>query len=85
MASASRKFGTPRTTITDYNKKNFETVKKLGAPKMLSDSEETALVEYLSYMSERRMPMRRCDLRGVVLVIEVSFLKKYNQYCYMTL
>ena len=94
MASASRKFDVPRTTISDYSKKNLETVKQLGAPKMLSDSEEAALVEYLLYMSDRSMPLRRCDLRGVILVIEVltfnkSFsnqkLNKYNQHCHMKL
>ena len=76
ISAAARKYCVPRTTITDYLKKKSATVKKLGAPTMLTDTEEKALVEYILYMSDRSMPLRRCDLRTVILVKTTFTLAK---------
>ena len=43
---------------------------------MLTDTEEKVLVEYILYMSDRSMPLRRCDLRTVILVKATFTLPK---------
>ena len=68
ISAAAKKYGVPRTTITDYLRRKSDKVKKMGAPTMLTETEEKALVEYILYMSDRSLPLRRCDLRTVILV-----------------
>ena len=53
ISAAAKKYGVPRTTITDYLRRKSDKVKKMGAPTMLTQTEEKALVEYMLYMSDR--------------------------------
>ena len=52
ISAASRKYGIPRTTLSHYVKNKCQDVKPIGGPKMLSNSEEKAVVDYIIYMSD---------------------------------
>ena len=58
ISAAAKKYGVPRTAITDYLRRKSDKVKKMGAPTMLTETEEKALVEYILYMSDRSLPSK---------------------------
>ena len=45
ILAATRKYGVTRISITDYLRKESDTVKKMGTPTMLTETEEKALME----------------------------------------
>ena len=66
ISAASKKFGVPRTTLSDHIHGKVKGPQ--GGPAMLSDQEETALVEYILYMSRHNFPLTREDIRSTVIV-----------------
>ena len=68
ISAASRKYNIPRTTLSHYVKNKCQDAKPIGGPKMLSNSEEKAVVDYIIYMSDCSIPIRRCEVKKLVIV-----------------
>ena len=51
ITEPARKFNIPRSTVTDH-------VKGKGKARELSEEVETALVDYITYMSRQNFPFR---------------------------
>ena len=68
ISEASRMHGVPRKTLSDYVRQRPNAIKPMGGPRMLTDVEETAVVEYVLYMSDRGLPLTRDHLRSTICV-----------------
>ena len=68
ISAAARQFGLPRKTLSDHVHGKIEEGRLPGIDRMLSNDEETALVDYIEYMSSHNMPLTRSDIRGTVIV-----------------
>ena len=68
IRQAALKYGVPRRTVDDHASGKILHFNKSGVAPMLSEAEEEALVEYIEYMASHNMPLKRNDLRGIILV-----------------
>ena len=76
ISEASRKHGVPRKTLSDYVRQKPNCVKPMGGPRMLSNMEEAAVVEYILYMSDRGLPLSRDHLRSTICVRHLKVCQK---------
>ncbi|CAC5402596.1 unnamed protein product [Mytilus coruscus] len=67
-SKAAKEYGVPRTTICDHVKGKYDN-HLTGPSKMLTDEEETSLINYVKYMAERGFPLTRRMLKAFVLSI----------------
>ncbi|XP_062567732.1 uncharacterized protein LOC134229974 [Saccostrea cucullata] len=65
---AAREYNVPRSTICDKVKEKYKKSSK-GPSKMLSEEEESSLVEYINHMSTRGFPITRKMLKSHVVAI----------------
>ena len=68
VRKASITFGVPRRTVGDHANGKIPHFNNSGISNELSEAEETALVDYVTYMSEHNMPLRRSDIRSTIIV-----------------
>ncbi|XP_052079009.1 uncharacterized protein LOC127717266 [Mytilus californianus] len=68
ISKAAKEYGVPRTTISDHVNGKYDNHLN-GPSKMLTDEEETSLINYVKYMSERGFPLTRRMLKAFVLSI----------------
>ena len=68
ISAAAKQFGLPRKTLLDHGHGKIEEGRLPGIERMLSNGEETALVDYVQCMSSHNMPLTRSDIRGTVIV-----------------
>ncbi|XP_076092433.1 uncharacterized protein LOC143063887 isoform X2 [Mytilus galloprovincialis] len=72
ISKAATEYGVPRTTISDHVNGKYDNHLN-GPPKMLTDEEETSLINYVKYMAERGFPLTRRMLKAFVIsIIEKS-------------
>ena len=69
IAAAARKYGVPRTTLSDHIHDKIKGPQ--GGPPMLTEDEEVALVDYILYMSKHNFPLTRDDIRSTIIVREI--------------
>ena len=68
VSASARKHAVPRKTVADHVNYEILDYPLPGRGRMLMEHEETAVVEYIMYMSKRNMPLSRSDIRACVLV-----------------
>ncbi|VDI33661.1 Hypothetical predicted protein [Mytilus galloprovincialis] len=72
ISKAATEYGVPRTTISDHVNGKYDNHLN-GPSKMLTDEEETSLINYVKYMAERGFPLTRRMLKAFVIsIIEKS-------------
>ena len=65
---ASKEFGIPKETLRRHVKGEVADFKKPGRENLLTDAEERALVDFIAYNAKNNFPLKRQDLRSVILV-----------------
>ena len=68
ISEASKQHKVPRKTLNDYVREKPVELKSMGAPKMLTDEEETAIIENILYMSDWGLPLTRDHIRTTICV-----------------
>jgi hypothetical protein len=68
ITNAARDFGIPRKTLEGHVKGHVSSGNS-GGPRMLTDEEDSALVNYMTYMAKRGFPITRAMLRCYVIAI----------------
>ena len=76
ISAASKKFGVPRSTLSDHIHDKVKGPQ--GGPAMLSKEEEQALVDYMLYMSRHNFPVTRDDIRSTIIVGCPSIYMNYS-------
>ena len=67
ISEVARQFKVPRTTLRDHvtgKTKDFT----MGAKRMLCEDLETILVDYIRFLQRQNFPVRRSDVRLIVIV-----------------
>ena len=72
IAAASRKFKIPRMTLSDRILGKVAIDSMVGHPRALSVSEESAIVNYINYMYERRFPVDRNQVIQLAWAIDLK-------------
>ena len=65
---ASQVYGIPRKTQTNHVLGKVNDFHTTGRDRALIDEEESAVVDYLKYMSRHNFPLRRCEVRSLIVV-----------------
>ena len=68
LRAAARHFNLPVTTLADHVHGRVQNFKTPGHERELPDDVEKALVDYVIYMSRQNFPLRRSDVRAIVMV-----------------
>ncbi|VDI63457.1 Hypothetical predicted protein [Mytilus galloprovincialis] len=68
ISKAATEYVVPRTTISDHVNGKYDNHLN-GPSKMLTDEEETSLINYVKYMAERGFPLTRRMLKAFVISI----------------
>ena len=66
--AASRKYGIPKETLRRHVKGKVTDFRKPGRDFLLTLEEEQAVVDYIGYCSRHNFPLKRQDLRSIILV-----------------
>ena len=74
VRKASFVFGVPRRTVGDHASGKIPHFNNSGTASELTEEEEVALVDYITYMSQHNMPLRRGDIRSTIIVSFHNFL-----------
>ena len=82
ISAAAKKFGVTRKTLADHVHGKIEDGTLPGIERMLTTDEETALVDYIEYMSSHNMPLRHSDIRGTVTVSSLVTIHNDNMVLY---
>ena len=65
LRKASQKFGIPKSTICDYKNQKYKHT-KLNHNRLLSDTEEVSVANYLKWMANQVLPVTRKVLKCIV-------------------
>ena len=68
MYKASKVHGIPKETIRRHVQGQVQDYNRPGRANLLTKEEEAALVQYISYNAQHNFPLKRQDIRSVVLV-----------------
>ena len=78
VTEASTKFGIPRKMITNHVLGKIVDFRSTGRERALSDEEEASVVRYLKYMSRHNFPLRRSEVRGLIVVSNNSVIVVFS-------
>ena len=68
VRKASFMFGVPRRTVADHASGKIPHFNNSGTTSELTEEEEVALVDYITYMSQHNMPLHQGDIRSTIIV-----------------
>ena len=68
VTEASKRYCIPRKTISNHVLGKVEDFRPTGRETALSGEEEASIVGYLKYMSRHNFPLRRSEVRGLIVV-----------------
>ena len=68
VRKASFMFGVPRRTVGDHASRKIPHFNNSGTASELTEKEEVALLDYITYTSQHNMPLRRGDIRSTIIV-----------------
>ena len=84
---ASKTYHIPKETLRRHVKDEVQDFQRPGRNNLLSEEEESALVQYIQYNARHNFPLKRQDLRSVVLVctngihfISTEILTPYSSF-----
>ena len=72
ISEAARKFNVPRTTLSDHINGRVKDFRPPGHERELPEEVEAAIVEYIAYTSRQNFPLRRNDVRTIIIVSEYT-------------
>ena len=74
-SEASHKYGIPRKTINNHVQGKIVDFNRTGRERALTDVEEAAIIGHLKYMSRSNFPLRRCEVKGLIVVMKYEVIK----------
>ena len=83
-SEASIKFHIPRKTIMNHVEGKILDFNPTGRARALTEEEELAVVGYLKYMARSNFPLRRSEVKGLIVVRHIKILVLQYYYCILS-